>query len=89
MSSEIQIKYLKLALEEAQKCTPSPTAFCVGAVITVTYPPEANPIVLATGYSRAGVVINFVTATGGDVEMLRSIECFYKCVLVPIANVLN
>ncbi|KAL0070824.1 hypothetical protein AAF712_002045 [Marasmius tenuissimus] len=29
-------------------------------------------------YTRAGVVINFVTATGGDVEMLRSIECFYK-----------
>lgn len=33
---------------------------------------------IATNYSRAGVVINFVTATGGDVEMLRSIECFYK-----------
>lgn len=25
-------------------------------------------------------MVNFVTATGGDVEMLRSIECFYKCV---------
>ncbi|PPQ63865.1 hypothetical protein CVT24_009491, partial [Panaeolus cyanescens] len=33
---------------------------------------------IASNYSRAGVVINFVTATGGDVEMLRSIECFYK-----------
>ncbi|KAI0347303.1 hypothetical protein BDW22DRAFT_1322439 [Trametopsis cervina] len=33
---------------------------------------------MASNYSRAGVVINFVTATGGDVEMLRSIECFYK-----------
>jgi hypothetical protein len=33
---------------------------------------------MATNYSRAGVVINFVTATGGDVEMLRSIECHYK-----------
>ena len=33
---------------------------------------------IAPNYSRAGVVINFVTATGGDVEMLRSIECFYK-----------
>jgi superfamily II DNA/RNA helicase len=33
---------------------------------------------IATSYSRAGVVVNFVTATGGDVEMLRSIECFYK-----------
>lgn len=36
---------------------------------------------IAPNYSRAGVVINFVTATGGDVEMLRSIECFYKYVV--------
>ncbi|OJT10499.1 ATP-dependent RNA helicase FAL1 [Trametes pubescens] len=35
---------------------------------------------IAPNYSRAGVVVNFVTATGGDVEMLRSIECFYKYV---------
>ena len=33
---------------------------------------------IAPNHSRAGVVVNFVTATGGDVEMLRSIECFYK-----------
>jgi translation initiation factor 4A len=33
---------------------------------------------IAPNYARAGVVINFVTATGGDVEMLRSVECFYK-----------
>ncbi|KAH8118458.1 hypothetical protein DFH11DRAFT_1502528 [Phellopilus nigrolimitatus] len=33
---------------------------------------------IANNYSKAGVVVNFVTATGGDVEMLRSIECFYK-----------
>ncbi|THH33769.1 hypothetical protein EUX98_g381 [Antrodiella citrinella] len=41
----------------------------------------------ASGYSRAGVVVNFVTATGGDVEMLRSIECFYKikCPEVPMS----
>ncbi|EIW82371.1 P-loop containing nucleoside triphosphate hydrolase protein [Coniophora puteana RWD-64-598 SS2] len=40
---------------------------------------------IASNYARAGVVINFVTATGGDVEMLRSIECFYKikCPEVP------
>jgi hypothetical protein len=37
---------------------------------------------IASSYSRAGVIVNFVTATGGDVEMLRSIECFYKCVAV-------
>jgi len=35
---------------------------------------------MAPSYGRAGVVINFVTATGGDVEMLRSIECHYKSV---------
>jgi hypothetical protein len=39
---------------------------------------------MSSNYSRAGVVVNFVTATGGDVEMLRSIECFYKYVL-PIS----
>ncbi|KAF8450444.1 hypothetical protein L210DRAFT_907790 [Boletus edulis BED1] len=42
---------------------------------------------IASSYSRAGVIINFVTATGGDVEMLRSIECFYKikCPEVPMS----
>jgi hypothetical protein len=36
---------------------------------------------IAPNHSRAGVIVNFVTATGGDVEMLRSIECFYKYVV--------
>ncbi|KAG9317532.1 hypothetical protein JVU11DRAFT_1738 [Chiua virens] len=42
---------------------------------------------IASSYARAGVIINFVTATGGDVEMLRSIECFYKikCPEVPMS----
>lgn len=42
---------------------------------------------IAPSHSRAGVVVNFVTATGGDVEMLRSIECFYKikCPEVPMS----
>ncbi|KAI0080734.1 hypothetical protein K474DRAFT_162514 [Panus rudis PR-1116 ss-1] len=42
---------------------------------------------IAPSYSRAGVIVNFVTATGGDVEMLRSIECFYKikCPEVPMS----
>ncbi|KAF5387851.1 hypothetical protein D9615_000357 [Tricholomella constricta] len=41
---------------------------------------------ISSNYTRAGVVVNFVTATGGDVEMLRSIECFYKikCPEVPM-----
>ncbi len=46
------MQYLRLALEEARKCTPTPTAFCVGAVLTARYPPGTKPVVLATGYSR-------------------------------------
>ncbi|KAI0683702.1 cytidine deaminase-like protein [Cytidiella melzeri] len=51
-SSDLHIEMLQLALEEAQKCTPSPTAFCVGAVITVNAHTLLKPLVLATGYSR-------------------------------------
>src|SRR5256885_13300374 len=40
-------KWLNLALELAKKCTPSPTAFCVGAVIT-----DAQGRLISTGYSR-------------------------------------
>lgn len=42
---------------------------------------------IAPSHSRGGVIVNFVTATGGDVEMLRSIECFYKikCPEVPMS----
>jgi hypothetical protein len=41
-------------------------------------PSDSVAAAIAPSHSRAGVVVNFVTATGGDVEMLRSIECFYK-----------
>ncbi|RDX56753.1 cytidine deaminase-like protein [Lentinus brumalis] len=45
--------FLRLALDEARKCIPSPTAFCVGSVLTATYPPgSAKPVILARGYSR-------------------------------------
>ncbi|KAI0316701.1 hypothetical protein OF83DRAFT_1059902 [Amylostereum chailletii] len=47
------------------------------------YSHRVNPAVAPNQNSRAGVVVNFVTATGGDVEMLRSIECFYKYVNTP------
>ncbi|KAJ7046856.1 cytidine deaminase-like protein [Mycena alexandri] len=44
---------LHLALEEARKCEPSPTAFCVGCVLAVAWPDDtAEPTVVATGYSR-------------------------------------
>ncbi|KAI0636951.1 cytidine deaminase-like protein [Trametes polyzona] len=45
--------FLRLALDEARKCTPSPTAFCVGCVITATYPPNSSKsTILSRGYSR-------------------------------------
>ncbi|KAK9469526.1 cytidine deaminase-like protein [Lipomyces arxii] len=50
------LEYMNLALEEAKKCIPTPTAFCVGAVIVL---PKGTPgnsldedIILSTGYSR-------------------------------------
>lgn len=53
-SPMLPVDFLRLALEEARKCTPAPTAFCVGCVLTVTYPPGSGveTIVLARGYSR-------------------------------------
>ncbi|KAG8745116.1 hypothetical protein FRC10_008727 [Ceratobasidium sp. 414] len=48
-----RVRYMRLALEEAAKCEPTPTAFCVGCVITV--PTVVDPVVhtiLSTGYSR-------------------------------------
>ena len=44
------MRYLTLALEEAKKCIPTPTAFCVGCVLVVRL--SDQPIIIATGYSR-------------------------------------
>lgn len=45
--------YLRLALDEARQCTPTPTAFCVGCVLVATYPLNSDkPVVFARGYSR-------------------------------------
>lgn len=54
MSSSPSLQYLQLALDEAHKCVPLPTAFCVGSVIVAFVDIAANdqPIILATGYSR-------------------------------------
>jgi len=43
---------MRIALEEARKCEPTPTAFCVGAILAVRWPGESSTKVLATGYSR-------------------------------------
>lgn len=42
---------MELALKEAAKCTPSPTAFCVGAIIVKTTS-TSHPDPLSTGFSR-------------------------------------
>lgn len=39
------------ALDEAKKCEPKPTAFCVGCVL-VTRLPGFRPVILTRGYSR-------------------------------------
>ncbi|KAH7107352.1 diaminohydroxyphosphoribosylamino-pyrimidine deaminase [Auriculariales sp. MPI-PUGE-AT-0066] len=45
------LDYMQLALQEAARCEPVETAFCVGCVIVVDSPSGAQ-VVLATGYSR-------------------------------------
>ncbi|KAI0067940.1 hypothetical protein BV25DRAFT_1905072 [Artomyces pyxidatus] len=45
-------KYMRLALDEAAKCEPTPTAFCVGCALVVRYPSAGSPVILSTGYSR-------------------------------------
>ncbi|KAI9511787.1 diaminohydroxyphosphoribosylamino-pyrimidine deaminase, partial [Russula earlei] len=50
---EQHIHYLRVALSEAAKCVPTPTAFCVGCLLVARHPSISDPpVVLATGYSR-------------------------------------
>ncbi|KAF8197440.1 diaminohydroxyphosphoribosylamino-pyrimidine deaminase [Pholiota molesta] len=47
---EDHIQYMRLAIAEADKCTPMPTAFCVGCLLVVRLPDQKTPpTVLATG----------------------------------------
>jgi pyrimidine deaminase RibD-like protein len=51
--SKDHLYYIQLALEEAKKCDPKPTAFCVGCLLVVRSPQnEHDPIILSSGYSR-------------------------------------
>ncbi|KAF8910984.1 cytidine deaminase-like protein [Gymnopilus junonius] len=51
--SEQHINYLRIAISEAEKCVPTPTAFCVGCVLVVRLPIDGFiPVILSTGYSR-------------------------------------
>src|SRR5258708_39479913 len=47
-----ELGFLELALDCANECGPTPTAFCVGCVIIVPHPTSDEPVVLETGYSR-------------------------------------
>ncbi|KAK9235792.1 cytidine deaminase-like protein [Lipomyces kononenkoae] len=50
------LKYMTIALEQAKKCVPTPTAFCVGAVIVLPKGANGNTadkdVIISTGYSR-------------------------------------
>ncbi|PPR03623.1 hypothetical protein CVT24_007739 [Panaeolus cyanescens] len=46
------IEYIKAALEEAKKCTPVPTAFCVGCVLVARLSSASPSTIISTGYSR-------------------------------------
>lgn len=49
------LAFMKIALGEASKCVPTPTAFCVGCVIVVPVRSTTGgeeKVVLSTGYSR-------------------------------------
>jgi pyrimidine deaminase RibD-like protein len=53
-SSE-HLAFMKVALDEAEKCIPTPTAFCVGCVIVVPIRSATGveeKVILSTGYSR-------------------------------------
>lgn len=48
---EMHVMFMQKALDEAKKCVPVPTAFCVGCVLVVRLP-DQDPSILATGFSR-------------------------------------
>lgn len=53
--SSKHLGFMKIALNEANKCIPTPTAFCVGCVIVVPVRSATGveeKIILSTGYSR-------------------------------------
>ncbi|KZT44013.1 hypothetical protein SISSUDRAFT_1057022 [Sistotremastrum suecicum HHB10207 ss-3] len=46
------LQFIELALAEAEKCIPSPTAFCVGCVLVARWPSDDDTLILSSGYSR-------------------------------------
>lgn len=90
---EQNLSFLRMALEEARKCEPTPTAFCVGCVIT------AEDTVLSTGYSRelpgnthaeANALAKITGPLPSDVSVYTTMEpCSVRTSgLAPCANAL-
>jgi len=53
VGTEEHLGFMNMALLEADKCIPTPTAFCVGCVLTCRWPDDGTRVhVLSTGYSR-------------------------------------
>lgn len=52
MDHDDHLQFMQLALAEAAKCEPSPTAFCVGCVLVLPDTFVDSPIVVAAGFSR-------------------------------------
>jgi len=50
--ADTHLRFLRLALDEACKCEPTPSAFCVGCVLTSRLADGDEPVILACGYSR-------------------------------------
>ncbi|KAF9265489.1 diaminohydroxyphosphoribosylamino-pyrimidine deaminase [Marasmius fiardii PR-910] len=85
MDSHLQI--LRLALDEAKKCTPVPTAFCVGCVLAYHFTPDSEAVILSTGYSRelpgnthaeANALSKFESMSDSDLSQLLGSSAFSK-----------
>ncbi|KZT70156.1 cytidine deaminase-like protein [Daedalea quercina L-15889] len=49
---DVHLHFLRLALDEARMCEPTPTAFCVGCILTASPFGSSAPVIIARGYSR-------------------------------------
>lgn len=51
-TSATHLHFLRVALDEARKCDPTPTAFCVGSVFTASFTDSSESVIISRGYSR-------------------------------------
>jgi pyrimidine deaminase RibD-like protein len=79
------LHFLRLALEEAKKCDPTPTAFCVGCILVVRLPPGSNAVVLAAGYSRE--LLGNTHAEANALSKARSLSSAELSILLSASSV--